>query len=56
MDILAENTSLEELFNQYTGGGRDGTGEAPEGRGVESASGSESDAAPPETPNEGASV
>jgi ABC-2 type transport system ATP-binding protein len=23
VDILAENTSLEELFNQYTGGGRD---------------------------------
>ena len=24
VDILADNTSLEELFNQYTGGGRDG--------------------------------
>jgi ABC-2 type transport system ATP-binding protein len=32
VDILAENTSLEELFNEYTGGGRDG--EAPEGQGV----------------------
>jgi len=28
VDILAENTSLEELFNQYTGGGRDGPGTA----------------------------
>jgi ABC-2 type transport system ATP-binding protein len=27
VDILADNTSLEELFNQYTGGGRDGAGE-----------------------------
>ncbi len=26
-DILADNTSLEELFNQYTEGGRDGTTE-----------------------------
>ena len=30
VDILAENTSLEELFNEYTGGGRDG--ETPEGQ------------------------
>jgi len=29
VDILAENTSLEELFNEYTGGGRDGDGTAP---------------------------
>jgi len=26
VDILADNTSLEELFNQFTGGGRDGDG------------------------------
>ena len=32
VDILAENTSLEELFNEYTGGGRDS--EAPEGQEV----------------------
>jgi len=30
LDILAKNTSLEELFNEYTGGGRDGNHEAPE--------------------------
>jgi len=41
VDILAENTSLEELFNQYTGGGRDGDGTALAGdSGTKSGSGS----------------
>ncbi|QLH80292.1 ABC transporter ATP-binding protein [Halosimplex pelagicum] len=31
VDILADNTSLEELFNQFTGGGRDGDGTVGEG-------------------------
>jgi len=31
VDILADNTSLEELFNQFTGGGRDGDGSVGEG-------------------------
>jgi ABC-2 type transport system ATP-binding protein len=47
VDILAENTSLEELFNQYTGGGRDaetageaggGESDAGDGSNVEEAS------------------
>jgi ABC-2 type transport system ATP-binding protein len=52
VDILAENTSLEELFNQYTGGGRDGAGEAPDGSGT----GSETGADSPEAASEEASV
>jgi len=35
VDILADNTSLEELFNQFTGGGRDGDGDVPAGEAVE---------------------
>ena len=35
VDILADNTSLEELFNQFTGGGRDGDGDVPAGDAVE---------------------
>ncbi|MFC7140290.1 ABC transporter ATP-binding protein [Halosimplex aquaticum] len=31
VDILADNTSLEELFNQFTGGGRDNDVEMPAG-------------------------
>jgi len=35
VDILADNTSLEELFNQFTGGGRDGDGTVGEGLDLE---------------------
>jgi ABC-2 type transport system ATP-binding protein len=41
VDILAENTSLEELFNQYTGGGRDGASEALQGSNAEENAGEE---------------
>jgi ABC-2 type transport system ATP-binding protein len=34
VDILSENVSLEELFNVYTGGGRDEQGEAGVGQSV----------------------
>ena len=37
VDILSENVSLEELFNVYTGGGRDERGEVGAGRSVEEA-------------------